>query len=98
MKPFFLGMMTVLALGTFFHIQSLNDKIASLQGSSQKNATRVPLKNIVKTTPKIKKDSLYAKKGTDLAYWEMPDSRCPSSLPYYAGHWGCVVKPVDPNP
>ncbi len=96
MKPFYLGMLSVLALGTFFHIQGLNERIANLE-----NSPKTTIKSqiaTVKTKPRIKKDSLYAKKGDNLAYWEIPDSRCPANLPYYAGHWGCVVKPVDPNP
>jgi hypothetical protein len=86
MKSFFFGVLLTFSCFMIYQNHVLSQKLAKMKNLNQ----------IQKIVIKKNKHKRVQPQEDDVAYWEKKDPRCPSLLPYYAGHWGCVVKPVSP--
>lgn len=95
MKNFCLGVLVMLVVGLYIQNSHLQNQVTR-QNKSTPSAPKVAKKVAPKQAVVVKQKTpvIVASQYLDgkPLYNEAHDPRCPSHLPYYDSHWGCVVK------
>ena len=97
MKNFSLGVLVMLCLGLMIQNNHLHNQLRVASRTTNSIAPRVAKQaikpQVVQANPVVAQvqPQKYYLDGKPM-YNEGHDPRCPSHLPYYDGHWGCVVK------